>query len=72
MNSGRRKADLCGENQTFIKYMNISSIIEIDNLSVRLGGKPVLSGFSLKVEPSEKVMITGRSGSGKTTLLRCI
>lgn len=52
--------------------MNNFSAIEIDNLSVRLGGKLVLSEFSLKVVPSEKVMITGRSGSGKTTLLRCI
>ena len=37
-----------------------------------LPGRPVLSGFSLRVEPGESVAIVGATGSGKTTVARLI
>ncbi len=46
--------------------------IEIDNLSVVLGGQQILSGFDLGLFPGQKTTLTGRSGCGKSTLLRCL
>ena len=34
--------------------------------------KKVLDGFSLKVEPQERLVIMGQTGSGKSTILRLI
>src|SRR5256886_4167457 len=34
--------------------------------------KKVLNGFSLKLEPEERLVIMGQSGSGKSTILRLI
>lgn len=44
----------------------------LENLSVELGGKPVLRGVSLAAEPGERVVLAGPSGSGKSTLLRAV
>jgi len=52
--------------------MQAPPAIEIEDLAINLGGKPVISGFSLKIHHGEKVLLAGPSGSGKTTILRCI
>ncbi len=45
--------------------------IVLEEVSCALGGRPVLSGLSLRLtEP--RIGIVGRNGSGKTTLLRLI
>ena len=42
----------------------------IEDLSVALAGRPVLTGIGLAVRPGEVVALEGESGAGKTTLLR--
>ena len=48
--------------------------IEVDNVTLRLssGSRPILSQFTLKIKPNEKVAIIGKSGSGKSTLAKLI
>ncbi|WP_334174272.1 ABC transporter ATP-binding protein [Pseudoxanthobacter sp.] len=46
--------------------------IEAHNISVRLGGAPVLSGVSLALEPGAFVGLIGPNGAGKSTLLRTL
>ncbi|MBP9048041.1 MAG: ABC transporter ATP-binding protein [Tabrizicola sp.] len=49
----------------------VSSGIEISAASVKLGGRLVLDGLTLRLTES-RIGVLGRNGSGKTTLLRLI
>jgi molybdate transport system ATP-binding protein len=46
--------------------------ISIENVSVTLGGKPILNQISLKLQKDEHWAIIGPSGAGKTTLAKAI
>ena len=45
-------------------------MLELRDVSVRLGGKQVLSACSLRLAPGERIALMGPSGCGKTTVLR--
>ncbi|MDO6800000.1 metal ABC transporter ATP-binding protein [Shimia thalassica] len=48
------------------------SLIEMQNVDVRLGGHQALSHVDLAINKGEIVTIVGPNGSGKTTLLRTL
>jgi phospholipid/cholesterol/gamma-HCH transport system ATP-binding protein len=47
-------------------------MVELHDVYMQFEGKKVLEGFSLKVEPRERLVIMGQTGSGKSTILRLI
>jgi len=47
-------------------------LVACDDITVRLGGRPVLEHVSIAVDPGEIVTLIGPNGSGKTTLVRTI
>src|SRR4051794_37637295 len=42
------------------------------NLGVHVGGKPLLADVSFKLEPRDRMTLSGRNGAGKSTLLRIL
>jgi ABC-2 type transport system ATP-binding protein len=48
------------------------SVLEIDRLAVRRGGRTVIDGVSLAAEAGEIVGVVGKNGCGKSTLLACV
>ena len=47
-------------------------VIEFRDVSYRVGGTDILSGFNLQVQSGETLVLLGRSGSGKTTSLKLV
>jgi len=46
--------------------------IQIDNIQVSFGSKPILQDISLAIQDKEFVGIIGPNGSGKSTFLKCL
>ncbi|PKL82912.1 MAG: ABC transporter [Ignavibacteriae bacterium HGW-Ignavibacteriae-3] len=49
-----------------------NKVVELKNISVRLGGKDLIKGLTFNFEPGRKLGIVGKNGVGKTTLLKVI
>ena len=47
-------------------------VIEVRNVSLALGGKPLLRDFSLRIMRGDRIGIIGNNGVGKSTLLRVL
>lgn len=47
-------------------------LIQVRDLVMSFGGKPILDGINLEVRRGETMVVMGGSGSGKSTLLRCM
>src|SRR4051794_23636945 len=47
-------------------------MLVIDNVTVRIAGREILSGASASLPAGRRVGLVGRNGAGKTTLLRLI
>jgi osmoprotectant transport system ATP-binding protein len=47
-------------------------VIEFRDVTYRVAGTQVLSGFNLQVQRGETLVLLGRSGSGKTTSLKLV
>lgn len=45
-------------------------ILLLQDVTLTIGGKPLLEGAELSVSPSERLCLVGRNGSGKSTLLK--
>jgi ATP-binding cassette subfamily F protein 3 len=47
-------------------------MITISNVTVRLGGRPILEGASAAIPPGGRVGLIGRNGAGKSTLMKAL
>lgn len=47
-------------------------VLQVEDLSVLLGGLPVLRGISISVRAGEAIALLGGNGSGKSTLVRSV
>jgi len=50
----------------------VSAVVEISDVSVSLGGRPVLSEVRARVTRGEWLTLIGPNGAGKTTLIRAL
>jgi ATP-binding cassette subfamily F protein 3 len=48
------------------------SLLVISSAAIRLGGRTILNGADLTVDPGRRIGLVGRNGAGKSTLLRAI
>lgn len=48
------------------------AILEFKNVTLSLGGPPILQNIDLRVEADERLCLLGRNGEGKSTLLRLV
>ena len=47
-------------------------MLQVQGISVEVGGRPIVDGVSFTVMPKDKVGLVGRNGAGKTTLFKVL
>src|SRR5690242_16389639 len=52
--------------------MNVGSVLEVQDVTVRFGGLTALDAVSLAVQPRHVLGVIGPNGAGKTTLLNVL
>lgn len=52
--------------------VRVGAALRVDGLSAGYGGRPVVQGVALTVDPGQVVSVVGPNGSGKSTLLKSI
>jgi microcin C transport system ATP-binding protein len=56
--------------------MSLSNLLDVKDLTVSFGGKPVVHGINFSIKAGERIALVGESGSGKTvtalSLLRLV
>jgi phospholipid/cholesterol/gamma-HCH transport system ATP-binding protein len=52
--------------------MSMPPIVQLKNIALEFGDRPVLDGVNLSIWPRDRLVILGQSGSGKSTMLRLI
>jgi len=48
------------------------ALLDLKNVTLALGGPPVLDSVTLRIEKGERICLLGRNGEGKSTLLRLL
>jgi ATP-binding cassette subfamily F protein 3 len=48
------------------------SLLVISGAVIRMGGRTLLNGADLTIDPGRRIGLVGRNGAGKSTLLRAI
>jgi len=52
--------------------MGEDALLEVKDLHVEVGGREILSGINMRIDPGETHVLFGPNGSGKTTLMSAI
>jgi ABC-type Mn2+/Zn2+ transport system ATPase subunit len=50
----------------------VAPLVRLDDASIGHGGRPLLTGVSVSIEPEDFLAVVGPNGGGKTTLLRTL
>ncbi len=48
------------------------TLISLHHIAIGFGGRPLLDGVDLHIEPGERICLLGRNGAGKSTLLQIL
>ncbi|WPB86841.1 ABC-F family ATP-binding cassette domain-containing protein [Sediminicoccus rosea] len=48
------------------------TVLTIQDLTIRMAGRPLMEGASLQVDTGRKIGLVGRNGAGKSTLIKAI
>ncbi|MGI2001071.1 heme ABC transporter ATP-binding protein [Shewanella frigidimarina] len=66
-----RKRPKTTQQQTVTTPTN-TIVIELNNVSVHIGKKSVLSNINLQIKPGQVTALLGPNGAGKSSLLKCL
>ena len=55
-----------------VRIVNGMAVAIASNLGIHVGGKPLFDDVSFKLEPRDRMTLSGRNGAGKSTLLRML